>query len=132
MVGGGGVGATGGGAVGVTGGGATVVGTTVVAGGAGGGGWEVDGGGRCALGVEVVGADSVFSVEASDSDFSELLASAAARVKSLENGDQTIGLLGSGNDPASPSRSTTTLMKSAQIWAGNVPPATAMPCTLVR
>ena len=57
-------------------------------------------------------------------------ASLAARVKSLEKGDQVTGFFGSGNDPEPPSRSTTTRMKSLQIWAGKLPPATAMPCTL--
>ncbi len=133
-VGGGGVG----GVVGVGGAGATVVGTSgagggvagrVVTGGGGAGCWAVLGAGRCGAVVPgaVVGVDSVDFVDAAE----ELeLASPAARVKSLENGDQVTGVLGSGNDPDPPSRSTTTLMKSPQICAGKLPPATAMPWTL--
>lgn len=136
-VGAGGVVATGGGGVagvvGVTGGGVGVTGAMVVTGGATGGGcWEVLGAGGWA---RVVVLRVVVEVEVEEVDFVEAaeeveLASAAARVKSLENGDHVTGSLGSGNDPEPPSRSTTTLMKSCQIWAGKVPPATVMPWTL--
>ena len=101
-------------------------------GGAGAGAWAVVGRGRWGAAAVVarsvvVGVDSADSVDlASDSE----LASPAARVKSLEKGDHETGLFGSGNESEPPSRSTTTRMKSAQIEAGNVPPATATPCTL--
>jgi hypothetical protein len=74
--------------------------------------------------------DGVDSVDSDDAAEELELASPAERVKSLEKGDQVTGLLGSGKESELPSRSTTTLMKSPQIWAGKLPPATAMPCTL--
>ena len=140
VVGGGGAGVvgTGGGGVGgvvgvgVGGGvGAGVTGATVVGGGGAGGGgaWTVVGGGAWAFVVLLVVVPvEVDLVEAADEvEF----ATPAERVKSLENGDQLTGSVGSGKDPDPPSRVTTTLMKSCQISAGNVPPATAMPWTLV-
>lgn len=129
------VGGAGGGAAGAGGAGlgaAGAAGATVVTGGGGAAGvlgWEVPGGGRWEVVVPCV---SVFPVEAADDAAAWLAASATAeRVKLLLNGDQVIGSSGSGNASEPPSRSTTTRMKSAQIEAGNVPPATAMPWTLV-
>jgi len=54
----------------------------------------------------------------------------ADSVKSDENADQSTGFFGRGQS-TSPSFAVTVRMKSPQICAGNVPPATVMPCTLV-
>lgn len=126
---GGAVGGAGGvGATVVTGGGGVI--GCVVTGGATGGCCEVLGGGGCAAPVVdfLVVVPVVVPVEAADEDE---FASPARLVKSLENGDQVTGSFGSGNDPDDPSRSTTACMKSCQICAGNDPPLTAMPWTLV-
>ncbi len=56
--------------------------------------------------------------------------SPADSVKSDENTDQSTGLLGSGQSTL-PSLAVTTLMKSPQMRAGKVPPATDVPRTLV-
>ena len=54
----------------------------------------------------------------------------ADSVKSDENADHSTAFLGSGQS-MSPSFAVTVRMKSPQMRAGNVPPATVMPCTLV-
>ena len=51
-------------------------------------------------------------------------------MKLLVNGDRR-RVSGSPNASEPPSRSTTVLMKSPQIEAGKVPPATVIPWTLV-
>lgn len=54
----------------------------------------------------------------------------ALSVKSDENADHSTGSLGIAQS-SEPSFAVATRMKSAQIRAGNEPPETVMPCTLV-
>lgn len=81
--------------------------------------------------VVVPGLVSVFVVLAVLVLLAELtMYDPADSVKSDENADHSTGLLGRGNSrPSSPFAAI--FMKSPQICAGKVPPATVMPCTLV-
>ena len=77
----------------------------------------------------LVSVEDVDSEEAAAARSADRATSPAERVKSLEKGDHSTESSGSSKAGESPSRSTTERMKSPQIDAGKVPPATVTPWT---